>query len=157
MVGVAVRGTCGQPAAKSRRGAVVALFLSLMFIAGCGSDRAYAPVSGIVTFEGKPLAGGTVNFQPVAKSGTNIAGKGSNGLCDSDGRFELLTVDGKPGAAVGEHRVRIYGPKTGQVAASDDSSVGGKEIIPKRYNFDTELTMTVPAGGLDAANFDLKK
>jgi hypothetical protein len=157
MVGVSVRGTCGRSVAWSRRGAFVALFVSLIFIAGCGSDRAYAPVSGVVTFEGKPLAGGTVNFQPVAKSGTNIAGKGSNALCDSDGRFELMTVDGKPGAAVGEHRVRIYGPKTGQIAASDDSGVGTKEIIPRRYNFDTELTITVTAQGSDAANFDLKK
>jgi hypothetical protein len=125
---------------------------------GCGDkQKSLAPVSGVVTFNGKPLSGGSVSFQPIAPPGSNIAGKGSGALCDNQGRFQLTTIDGKPGAVVGEHKVRIYGPKTKQIAASDDSSSGSPEIIPRRYNFDTELTFTVPAEGADKADFDLSK
>lgn len=129
----------------------------LLVCLGCGDrGKPLAPVSGVVTFDGKPLAGGIVNFQPVAAAGSNIAGKGSAATCDDQGRYHMTTVDGQPGAVVGEHRVRIYSPKS-KVAASDDRSSSGGEFIPRRYNFDTVLTFPVPSEGTDAANFELTK
>jgi hypothetical protein len=130
----------------------------LIAASGCANDqKPLAPVSGIVTFNGKPLANGSVSFQPIAPPGSNIAGKGSEAMCDENGHFQLQTIEDKPGAVVGEHRVRIFGPKNRQIAPSDDSSSGGAEIIPRRYNFETTLTFTVPPEGTDKANFDLEK
>jgi hypothetical protein len=129
----------------------------LMGVVGCDQkQRPLAPVSGVVTFDGKPLRGGGVTFLPIAPPGTIIAGKSSIARCDGEGRFELITIDDKPGAVVGEHQVQIFGPKVRPAGATDDG--GGRnppELIPRRYNFDTELTFTVPPEGSDQANFDL--
>jgi hypothetical protein len=136
---------------------VLALCTCLIAAAGCGQKaKPLAPVSGLVTFDGKPLAGGGVTFQPIAPPGSIIAGKSSIARCDAEGRFVLVTIDDKPGAIVGEHEVQIFGPKTKPVGRTDDG--GGRnppELIPRRYNFDTELTFTVPPEGTDKANFDL--
>lgn len=140
-----------------RRVHTAALLICLVTIVGCGpKSKAIAPVSGVVTFNGRPLAGGGITFLPIAPAGTTIAGKSSIARCDEQGRFQLTTIDDKPGAIVGDHTVQIFGPKTKPVGTSDDG--GGSqapELIPRKYNFDSELIFTVPAEGTDKANFDL--
>ncbi len=133
----------------------VILFV-LPVVTGCG-DKALAPVSGVITLDGKPLAGGSIVCQPLAPPGSVIAGKGSGAFCGEDGRFQLETIDGQTGAVVGEHRVRIYGPRNAQASASDRDVVGGavKEPVPSKYNHNTELTLTVPRDGITEANFNL--
>lgn len=134
-----------------------AISICLVTLVGCGpKSKAIAPVSGVVTFDGKPLAGGGVTFLPIAPAGTTIAGKSSIARCDAEGRFQLITIDDRPGAVVGEHTVQIFGPKTRPVGASDDGG-GGRppELVPRKYNFDSELTFTVPSEGTEKANFDL--
>ena len=126
---------------------------------GCGdSQRSVVPVAGRVTLDGRPLSGAGVNFQPLARAGETLAGRGSFAYCDDDGRFELETVDGRPGAVVTLHQVRIYGPKEKQ--ASSDMVEGGatqvREVVPIRYNYETELTFPVPPDGTKSADFDLK-
>jgi hypothetical protein len=131
---------------------------SLLVVVGCSdSRRDVAPVSGRITLDGKPLAGASVVSQPVAPPGSVIAGKGSGAFCDDDGRFQLETLDGRPGAIVGEHRIRIYGPRDPK-ATSDRDGGGGprREPIPAKYNKDTQLTLTVPPDGTSEANFSLK-
>lgn len=141
---------------SSRR--LCAVVSSLAVIAGCTSQgRDLAPVSGRITLDGRPLAGGSIVCQPLAVPGSVNAGKGSGAYCDDDGRFQLKTLDGRDGAVVGEHRVRIYGPRT-QNAPASDSDRGGlrvPEIVPRKYNRETELTLTVPAEGTTEANFQL--
>jgi hypothetical protein len=129
--------------------------LLLVAACGCGSgSRGLAPVSGVVTLDGKPLAGGTVSFQPKAPPGSTIAGKGSAAKCDADGRFMLATIDDRPGAVIAEHRVAIWGPNRPQNAASDSAPVS-PDMVPAKYNFDSTLTFAVPSEGTDKANFDL--
>lgn len=133
------------------------LFL-LPVVTGCkDKGRALAPVSGLITLDGRPLAGGSIVCQPLAPPGSIIAGKGSGAFCDADGRFELKTLDGRQGAVIGEHRVRIYGPRTqnSPTSASDKGGVKVAEVVPKIYNRDTRLTLSVPAEGTTEANFDL--
>jgi hypothetical protein len=130
----------------------------LIAASGCGDKRkSVAPVSGIVTLDGKPLAGGSVIFQPAAAPGSTIAGKGSTAGCDDQGRYTLTTIDGQPGAIVAEHRVRIYGPKN-QKRPEDDSGIGetaSRDIVPLKYNYDTTLSFTVTSEGTDKADFTL--
>jgi hypothetical protein len=104
-----------------------------------------------------PLAKGSVVFQPVAPPGSTIAGKGSVAFCDEAGHFQLETVDGKRGAVVGDHRVRIYGPRKQAAASSkvDGGDGAAAETVPKKYNFDTKLTFTVAGTGTSEADFDL--
>jgi hypothetical protein len=133
------------------------IVLILVATSGCSdAQKALAPVSGVVTLDGKPLAGASVRFQPVAPAGETISGKGSYAFCGPDGRFELSTIDDKPGAVVGDHTVRIYGPKAQANSATDEGGRRPPEIVPRRYNSQTELKFTVPSDGTDQANFDLK-
>jgi len=91
----------------------------LMAPAGCESKPALAPVTGLVTHAGQPVAGANVMFQPE----TGIASGGTTG---ADGRFELQTSnDRRPGAFPGKHLVRILKP-----AAEPPPPEGGSASPP---------------------------
>lgn len=129
--------------------------------AGCGdSEYPLAPVSGVVTLDGAPLAGGVVNFQPTS-SDSLPPGPGSTSRTDDQGRFSLKTVDGDAGAVVATHRVRIYsaGGGTKDLAPGKDMDVVASkrlvERVPPRYNYDTTLEIEVPKTGLSTADFAL--
>lgn len=129
-----------------------------LFAAGCGSGDpyTYAPVSGRVTLNNKPLADATVSFLPVA-AGTSTPGTGSSAITDADGRFTLEVVGKKiKGAVVGMHKVRIDLPREPEKNPTDDRPRKVKHLPAKYSGKDTKLEFEVPAGGSDAANFDLK-
>jgi hypothetical protein len=127
---------------------------------GCGgSDAAkIVPVSGVVTLNGKPLAGATVAFSPVAKEGDVNAGDGSVGKTNADGEYTLTTSRSAPGAQVGKHRVRIS-VLSQQSGGSDERPPRGgwplKDKIPGRYNDDTKLIFEVTPNGPNNADFAL--
>jgi hypothetical protein len=131
-----------------RRLTLAAAFAAAL-VAGCNSG--VAPVGGTVTLDGKPLDGAAVSFTPAA--GDPKAVGGSAGKTDPQGKYALKTVFGdKPGAMVGKHTVTVsvFRPDPANPEAA------GKEQVPAKYNFKTELTFDVPAGGTDKADFDLK-
>jgi len=127
----------------------------IVLTVGCGRHK-LVPVSGRVTLNNNPLANAYVSFQPTG-SGEREPGPGSYGTTDGDGRFTLQLVGkDQPGAWVGHHRVVISlkdPPNPNEV--SDSASRDRTEKLPLRYNRDSKLTFDVPAGGSDAANFDL--
>lgn len=128
---------------------------ALTAIVGC-NDRPYrlAPVSGTITLDGEPLAGVVINLQPMAGGG-DAPGPGSTGKCDADGRYTVETLHGEPGAVVGKHRVRIYGPKAEAIPQSDVDTPGVQEIIPAKYNYESQLTLDVPESGAEASDYAL--
>jgi hypothetical protein len=107
----------------------------------------YAPVTGKVTMDGKPLAKVSVMFSPLPKPGSDIAGNTAGGVTDENGQYTLKTStpDGglKDGAQVGKHKVRISLQET---RGEGDRSVT-REKLPKKYNEQTTLTADVTAGG----------
>src|SRR5262245_49500081 len=86
-----------------------ALCLCLSLVGGCGSSAEYelAPVSGVVTLDGKPVPYTQVVFIPQATGGSTNPGPGSAAACDDQGHYQLKTVRGEDGAVVGTHSVRI--------------------------------------------------
>lgn len=83
-------------------------FVVLACSAGCNSEQTpLAPVSGIVTFEGKPLVGAAIVFSP--KSDDAYAGN-SWGITDDSGRYTLKYGRSRVGACLGEHLVVIEHP-----------------------------------------------
>jgi hypothetical protein len=137
---------------------VCGILLLLLVVTGCQKGvRPVAPVSGLITLDGKPLAGGSIVTQPAAPAGSVIAGKGSVAFCGADGRFQLKTLDGLDGAVVGEHRIRIYGPRksAAELSAKDGPVDAAADIVPKKYNRATELKLSVPPEGTAEANFTL--
>jgi hypothetical protein len=133
--------------------------LFLVVATGCGGIK-YAPVSGKVTMNGKPLANTLVSFQPIAKPGSIEAGPGSSGTTDEQGRFALKVATGENGAVVGKHRVIISQVVSKTDPANDARPTRGgppqMEKIPARYNSESKETFDVPSGGTDKADFELK-
>ncbi len=135
----------------------VSLF-GLLFLVGCsGGGPSLAPVSGKVTFDGKPLANATVGFYPEGPH----AGVNSSGRTNENGEYTLMTVmERKTGAVVGKHRVSI-------IVGSDES--GGSDLpadkqpknrtprIPAKYfGGESVLSCDVPSDGKTNADFELK-
>lgn len=131
------------------------LLLLLLGAWGCSGDRfPVLPVSGTVTFNGKPLANATISFEPVAKNDDGVAGEISVGRTDAKGHFTLTTTGGKPGAVIGSHRVRITTARSSSKANSDEIQIS-KEVIPPQYNTTTELQFEVSNDGPQTADFQL--
>ena len=93
-----------------------------------------AEVQGTVTMGGKPLDKIMVEFWPVSEGPRSFA------TTDADGRFKLMTDDGKrDGASVGSHKVvlkdvGVLGDKfLGRAGENADMSQGKKPRISGKY------------------------
>ena len=131
------------------------VFLTAFVGLGCGGPRV-APVSGVVTLDGKPLAHASVSFQPISPAKGVNPGAGSQGETDDNGAFTLRVVgEGRDGAYVGRHRVEIAKYTRDRVDPASDRGPPSRNLVPPKYNLQTTLTYEVPPGGTDRANFDL--
>ena len=137
----------------------VAILASLVgAIAGCGGSAEYqlAPVSGIVTLDGKAIPNTQVIFVPQGTAENPSPGPGSTAFCDEAGHFDLKTVRGEPGAVVGAHRVQIsQGAQKAITELSDEGGPLPKDPFPAKYNTESELTFTVPEDGDTNVKFEL--
>ncbi|WP_013628536.1 carboxypeptidase-like regulatory domain-containing protein [Rubinisphaera brasiliensis] len=126
----------------------------LLPVAGCGggSDTPdVLPVTGIITLDGDPLEGAQVEFQPQSTS-ENQAAVPSYATTDKSGAYTLKLGPGRvEGAMPGTHQVRItkYPPP-----AEDGTS--GEQILPAKYNSESELTVEVTSDNEDGYDFDLE-
>lgn len=142
--------------------------LLLALCAGCGGGPRIAPVSGVVTVNGKPQKGLIVSFQPLGSKDNPNPGRGSTGVTDENGRFTLSYDGAESGAVVGTHRVRIFSdlgadiPDTeGDFKAADAAAKAARgkrvrETIPIEWHEKSEKTFDVPPGGTDRADFDIE-
>ncbi|AMV40657.1 hypothetical protein [Planctomyces sp. SH-PL62] len=122
---------------------------------GCG-DEAGPPreaVSGKVTYDGKPVERGSIQFLPkqAAESG------GAWGSI-VDGAYAIPASDGP---VAGEYAVSITSAPEASDAADalpgDDSGAVAGDVIPEDYNLKTTLTATVEPGKANTADFDLAR
>ena len=107
------------------------LVLAVQFGCGASDLPLRAPVTGIVTFKGEPLADAIVTFVPDKSKGTE--GPMAVGATDAEGRYVLSTdrrEGATDGATVGFHRVRI----TANRAPTGPSDSLPSSRIPMRYN-----------------------
>jgi hypothetical protein len=138
------------------------IFLLLLIaggIAGCTSGSKSVPVSGRVTYKGKPVANASVNFSPTESAGRAAA----TGMTDSAGHFTLGTVTPKDGAQIGKYQVSIIArgpdrtPKPGEsLSGMPGEMIPGDPAIPTKYFApDTSgLTFEVKRGS-NTADFEL--
>ena len=89
---------------------IFALTLSLIsFAQGCSSNRIQQPtypVSGVVTYEGKPLVGATVVFHPIDKSNFKWD-ELPQGVTDASGKYTLFTYASDDGAPASKYKVGV--------------------------------------------------
>ena len=121
------------------------------FIVGCGSgdEIVLAPVTGIVTQEGKPSVGAIVEFFPES-------GRTSVGTTNSEGVYTLKYGD-LEGAAVGSCRVQITpGSTVGPSAADQGSDVMAPPMTAPPSIVAMKEKVTV-AEGKNTFDFELGK
>ena len=108
---------------------------TVIFLFGCSKtpEKLY-PVNGTVTIAGRPMNGGTVQFEMIEK-GTSGKIYTSSGTIDEEGRYELITF-GKSGAPAGEHRAWVS-PNFARMPDRLGVSVEQMSPIPKKYMLPT--------------------
>lgn len=125
----------------------------LALLAGCGGGGpTLAPVTGTVTYQGKPIADAEVTFYPKA-------GRVAIGKTNAEGRFELMTASPGDGAGVGEYTVVISKAEMVSDPNAPDSPYKiPKPLLPPRYAAPTTsgLTAQVKAGQKNDFVFELK-
>jgi hypothetical protein len=129
----------------------------LVLAGGCGSGGKVAPVSGVVTLNGKPTEGIAVSFQPIATEGNNVPGPSAFGVTGPDGRYTAKIVgEERRGATVGKNQVRLCAYiDPGDIL--EDGSLKTKPTVkvPARYWSDSKIELVVPAKGTSSADFQL--
>lgn len=129
-----------------------------MLLIGCGTpgiDIKLAPVTGVVTKDGKPLSDVKVMLEsrdPSSKAPMLF------GVTNAEGRYEITTSAGEKGAPAGLYKVylsQVQAPATFDYAKP---SAGGPkknaDLIPANYQSPstTELSVDVSATG---ATYDI--
>ncbi|MBA4105072.1 MAG: hypothetical protein C0485_04880 [Pirellula sp.] len=118
----------------------------IALLAGCSSKPAGGTVKGTVTLDGQPLATGRILFIAVDQ------GSPSAEAAITAGQFETLVLPG-------DKRVEIRSPKvTGKKKmynTPDSPTIDTVvELLPAKYNVNSELKMTVD-GTAQEQKFDL--
>ncbi len=113
-----------------------------VFATGCGPSRpAVVPAAGIVTLDGKPLAGGFIRLVPAASRPATAA-------IGPNGRFTLGTFAEADGCVPGTHGVEVIGPLPagGEAAAAVPAPT---VTVPARYRAaeTSGLTITITITG----------
>jgi hypothetical protein len=137
------------------------LTLALLMV-GCGgpSRPATAPVTGRVTYAGKPVPLGQIMFYPEN-------GRPAMGTIGADGTYRLMTFVSGDGATPGRYRVtiqamRVTGPPAPKSIEDELRGGGGSGkivtewLVPEKYSRQeaTPLTAEVKLGS-NTINFDL--
>ena len=136
-----------------------ATFILSLALAGCSGSGDFGYVEGTVTIDGKPVSEATVGFYP---SGS----RGSVGVTDSEGHYELRYGGTQKGAIIGTHKVTISTALAGsnkvKIEYLDADEAGGnevarKEVLDESYldRKTTPLTATVVAGKNPPIDFEL--
>jgi hypothetical protein len=135
----------------------LAWLLTATFFSGCSRDRGpeRIVVSGAVTYNGKPLSHARIRFIPAEASVVPMAGAPID-----EGKYR---VDGGGGVPVGTHQIQIEAYRTdqpcsqpGQSASPSPRSGGRQQYLPKRYNRESQLQITIqPDSSEIIKNFDL--
>jgi hypothetical protein len=123
--------------------------LVLVCMIGCDSEPRRYGVSGTVTYKNAPVKFGTIDFR--ASDGTTGAAQ------IVDGKYDIPSAGGlTPGSyrvAIGYPDPKIPMP-TGNAPPGEVLPI--REMLPKKYNDETELTAEIKAVEKNPANFDLK-
>jgi hypothetical protein len=106
---------------------------------GCQKGPAIGTVEGEVTLDGQPLKDGRVLFTPVDGQGQ------TGGATITDGKFTAEMPVAKMTVAINANRVIGRKPVYEGDPKSPMMDVV-EELIPQRYNVNTELTLDVKEG-----------
>jgi len=132
----------------------ILLCLSCLIICGCQSKDTgphRVLVSGNVTWNGKPLDKGTIHLLPIGGPQANMSGAEIK-----NGAYRVMN---KGGLLPGEYRVEFTANRQmAPVTLADGSEIDYEQYLPKKYNENSEITLTVPDEAKTInQDFDLKQ
>lgn len=118
---------------------VLAIAFLMSWLTGCDDGGIGAiPIRGKVLYNGKPLAQGEVLYNPLESTGRRAKGK-----IQSDGTFQLTTLEQNDGALPGDYQISIlaYAPHPGEPTRTVESEqrdqirerIKRGFIIPEKY------------------------
>lgn len=127
---------------------VLPLFFILvgLGLCGCGGGPNDMPevalVTGTITLDGEPLPDATVYFHP------SLGGKGSEGITDASGKYELTYGNKIKGAKVGMCTVSIttWREATYDEAGENEIESERPELVHPDFNDETGLEAKVEPG-----------
>lgn len=140
------------------------LLLVLPLLAGCDSGPPTGQVTGKVTYEGKSVSTGSIQFYPV-KGGAPAVGS-----IKPDGTYTLARKVPGDGVLLGEYVVTIEAIEAAEVSnqptsIEEEVKMGSianirsrpKYLVPEKYSVEesSDLTATVKPG-TNEINFDLE-
>lgn len=126
--------------------------LVLFLLIGCGKkqDRvAVYPVTGKVTFQGKPAANAFVAFHPAG--GTEGSRVPASGHVDDAGVYRLTTFESNDGAPAGEYIVTVIWTTLVDESESGPDRLNGKFATPAK----SSLRATVNTAPTEIPTIDL--
>lgn len=129
-----------------RATSIACLFYLLSAAAGCDSSPPTGAINGEVTLDGQPLAQGNIQFTPVAGD------TGTGGAEIKDGKFTAIVPVALMRVAINANKV--VGKRKSYAAADSPEADVVQELIPPKYNFQSELKVDVKQGTQDV-RFDL--
>ncbi|HOM17985.1 MAG TPA: hypothetical protein PLQ00_11690 [Thermoguttaceae bacterium] len=117
---------------------LVALGLWVVGCLGCGKSSGRQAVTGVVTVDGKPLASGSINFQPAPGLKAPSAG-----AAIENGRF---SIPADQGLLPGEYQVTIIGMQETGRMVQDEQKGQVAELAPIRFREAGALKAKVEPG-----------
>lgn len=130
---------------------------------GSGDSLPREAVWGIVTLDGKPVASGSIRFNPTAADTTGAAVEGGSAI--RDGQFSIPV---EVGLIPGNYRVAISAGKRPDAKSKGDAGAPGtpeapggglvlaREMIPEKYNARSTLKAEVKADHRNELTFELR-
>ncbi len=136
----------------------LALSLAGFLLSGCAAgddDLPRQPVSGIVRFDGKTLARGTILFYP--DNHTKSFGSNPTGDVILNGRF---SIPRRKGPTPGSYRISIVAERSRterieREANPENVGPRAETKIPSKFNADTVLEIEIKEGGIKELKIDL--
>jgi hypothetical protein len=127
-----------------RRIALIALIAALPLALGCGSDQPDAyPVRGKLTYRGKPVPSGTINFIPDS-------GPSASAEIQPDGSYSLMAVPGT-------HSVVIVAMQDMSNRLPEERTPLPPPIVPTKYTSIATSDLKAQVEEKEnTANFDLQ-
>lgn len=125
-----------------------ALLIVVALAMGCSKESGKGSVRGQVTLDGQPLAAGIIRFVPAnGKSATADAQI-------SEGKFSAQVPTGVKKVEI--TAPKVVGKRRAYQTADSPTIDVIEELLPARYNVQSELTLDVMAGEQEPPPFELK-
>jgi hypothetical protein len=110
---------------------------------GCSKNSNHAVVRGTVTIDGKPLESGFVAFYPLDGKGKTAGARIFKGSYETKQDVPIVNM-----------RVEIVSRTATSPEGTHPDKIVVADIVPKKYNVDSKMTLEVKQG-VNEQNYDL--